>query len=371
MKPRVLAILILISIGFSLQIYPTTIYKGESFTINTDSTGNLIILIGNCTIFNDTISGNFIYTTDYLTPSGTLQVLFNNESQNVLVLPTRNSSLLLISIVSPANNVFQRTEQINLFVNITRAGQPVNVSAFVFFDKKYSLQNDNGLYFIKLNISKDFPLGKYTLYITAGNESLGGQKNLNISIVKAKPAIQIISPLEDVYQIGSNLNLKANITYPSGSPFDGDVYAVFKDKNISFKKYNNLYFANISFLPELYGLLKIKIIAVDEYGNSNSKQILIQTTGLYSYYFKKYWYIWISILALLVLILYFLNKKISTSLTLKHLINEKKKLIEKKKSLQKDYFINKVIDRETFDEEENKIDEHISIIEDKIRRLKK
>lgn len=358
--------------GDPIIIGVSNLSAGSSYVINAYADGSVIFA------HEFTASGSdysFVYESTFLDPSGEWVIGLGSDVKSVNVNPVRDSSSYLVSFISPVSRGYERTELINLTVNISMAGESVSNAVVHSFDEsgaRFTLMEvSGGVYSGEYKLGVDSVTGVRKLVVLALKDGLGGEGVLNITVNEARIALSIVQPELSEYSIGSLLTVKVRAEYPNGSLLGFIVNASYGDVSVPLVFSDGFYVGEYELSPVDAGLKTLLVSAFDDYGNSGSFSKKISGSNLLAYYLvSNLLYIILGAAGVSVLV-FFVNKKISGTINLKRLADKREELLSKKKKLQEDYFVNSSISKEIFDEDTSKIDEELNIISAKLRNIKK
>ncbi|GEM_PF-2973784 len=381
--------------ALSASLDKTVFLKGEMLEISGTAKGTLKItaLSNNKNlVFSEKVpldeNNNFAFSQEisFSDPKGswTLALADSNESisREITVNPVRESEFFAISFLSPASTAFKRLERLELSVKITDAGRPVNGAWVEYWDmsgKRQRLKTTgDGMYgeFIELPI--DTELKDRVIPITAfrqiGGKKYGGETSLKLKILPAAISLDVLEPRVNEYVIGKPITLKLLAKYDSGEPLLNQKLAkVFidnqeKDLNVIG---NGLFF--FSFDP-LAGKkeakqVELKVTVEDSFGNTASKKLSFRPIG------ELFWFIKSNALGYLIPILFFVYiiflsaREALLHLKINSMRKRKKMLVELKKKLQQDYFVENIISKDDYGKSEQKYDAELNDLELKLKSL--
>ena len=382
---KFLLVLLLLSPSFAISTDFNSYFKGDPITIGVSnlSAGSSYVISaydGSNIIFAHefTASGSdysFVYESTFLDPSGEWLISLGSDVKSINVNSIRDSSSYLVSFISPVSRGYERTELINLTVNVSMAGESINSAVVHSFDESGSRitlsEVGGGVYSGEYKLGVDSVTGIRKLVVLALKEGLGGEGVLNITVNEARIALSIVQPELNEYSIGSLLTVKVKGEYPNGSLQGFTVNASYGDVSVPLVFSDGFYVGEYKLTPIDAGLKTLMIGAFDDYGNGGTVSKKISGSNLLVYYLvSNIGYIIIGGIGVGVVV-FFANKKISGTINVKRLADKKDELLSKKKKLQEDYFVNSSISKEIYDEDTSKIDEELNIISAKLRNIKK
>ncbi len=384
MKRALILAVLLLAPTQALMLDKTSYFKGDTMSISLDNlvAGNsyeIVALSGDDIIFRKDFvaassSFSYFYPVSFLDPSGEWVIKCNNESAKAVVHNTRDSVYYLVRFISPLSRDYMRTSFFNVTVNITLGGEKVGNATVQSFDeegRRINLTYVNGIYTFPYRIKAGEKTGVRQIKVLALKDGKGGEGIINITVVPARLELEVSPNLLNSYSVGAKLPLKIKVYYPNDSLCNANVTAFVNGRKISLEKFNTTWRGSYVFMPQDNGLSTLVINASDVYGNEGELSVDLNIGGLFSYYIWSNIYYIIASLVGAAFLAYYLRKRIVAKYDVRSLKQKTKELLEKKKRLQKDYFVNKTINRKTYDREVGKIDEEISHIKNKLRRYRK
>ena len=382
---KLFLMLLLISPCFGISTDSNSYSKGDSIIVGVSNLSNGLSYVINAYAGNDLVfmhnfvatgsDYSFTYETSFLDPSGDWLVSLDNDVKLITVNPSRDSSSYLVSFISPVSRGYERTELINLTVNISQAGESVENAVVHSFDDSGNriilTEFGSGVYSSGYKLAVNSVTGVRSLTVLALKDSLGGQGVINITVNEARISLTIVQPELSEYSIGSLLTIKVKGEYPNGSVQGFNVNASYGEVNIPLNFSDGFYVGEYKLTPADDGLKTLMISAFDVYDNGGTVSKKISGSNLFVYYLvSNIWYIIIGGFGVGVAV-FFAKKKISSTIDVKKLTEKKKELFSKKKRLQEDYFVNNAISKDIYEDDTSKIDEELNIINSKLKDINK
>ncbi|MBO3800195.1 MAG: hypothetical protein FGF52_03985 [Candidatus Brockarchaeota archaeon] len=202
-------------------------------------------------------------------------------------------AVLNITIVTDANT-YERVDQINVRVYAKyRDGSilPLNSLIKLYFiynnvEKKttYMSYNYDGYWSKTIELKPSDEYGDYLILIEASDPyGNSGTKNKTITVTTARLLIDLISQLEESYERSTRLNLSVSVKYKGGAPVESGrvTLEMIKDNKksgpFSFTKTDVGEWVISRKIPmsEHTGRWELKIIAVDDYGNTGDLSLSV------------------------------------------------------------------------------------------------
>lgn len=357
-----------------------------SLTLETDNAtfqkGEIFRIFGRCTsldtvkvssfqdikeIFEESAecseNGTFSLThqISYLDPEGDWLIFAaegdENKTNTIRITPTKESSFLVITFLSPSTISHYKNEDLDISVKITDAGQPVEDANVLFWGAEGEKQNlvykGSGIYSSQYTIPLDTPAEAWDLRVTslkkAGAQEHGGETKINMEIGSAPLQIDIIWPKAKSIEIRNQATIEAKITYFNGKQFDGNAAVEIAGKKFNLERKSEYLYGTTLFISEEYlGTNEFAISAEDKFGNFGKKEVeFVVIGGIISQLQNAGVYILVAVIIAAVFI-FLAYPRISKNLNLKKLTAEERKLNFLIEKLQRDYFETNVIDRQTY-----------------------
>ena len=309
-------------------------------------------------IFDEQINcfdSKFTYTrpTTYLDPSGNWKVtLYTSQSEASViakVLPTPESSFYRITFLSPAAFSFERASTVLISVEVTDSGEPVEGAQVIMYDtsgERIDLTSKgNGVYDVNYFVRSDSQLGEWDLIVAAqkeqGGNTYGGERKISTELVQSGFTFEIMEPSLKSYEQSDPVPVKARVTYPSGQAVSVDNVEQ-AELRVAGRAYplevnsQNQFVA--SYRPEQSGNQVLRIYIKDQAGNEGEEAVSIVVTCSLTCFLKSYGLIILVTMLVVGVVARLFYSKISKSMSMIKLTNERKKTLELIQNLQKDYF---------------------------------
>ena len=183
----------------------------------------------------------------------------------------------------------------------------------------------------------------------------------------------ITEPAKQDYSIGETLPINVLASYSEEKPADNIVLLVrLKDRSITARQVERgVYGSSLELDPGLQGANTMIIFARDPYENYGIAQVPLKVQG-YSpwYYIKLYWIPIIAILLVALSVSAYYLQLVRKREKLRKLLEQKQEIVEKQRRVQSDYFVERSMDRGSFDQLSQKYDEELRKVEREMERLK-
>ncbi len=320
-------------------------------------------------------SFTYLYNLSFLDPEGAYMVSDGASSMNFTVFPTRNSSYYLVTFLSPSPRTYERTETLNIRVNISSAGEVVTNATVQTFDlkgKRVSLTEEgNGVYNCTFQIPADAPLKQENIVVLVKKYNLGGERKVAISIAKTTLNIDLIEPKLSKYDVGAKVLIKFTAKYSNKSVADVSVNVSVNNNFLNVSKKGDTYIAEYLPLISDEGILNLEIYVFDKYGNYGTHTMKLTIGGAFAYWLRinSWWIVALLVSGLVIFII--AQRKLSKATTINKLRKKRNNLINKKKDVQREYYVNKTIDKKIYDKLFTDINDQLVRLDEKMHELKK
>lgn len=324
--------------------------------LNIVSAGKLIYEIS----FESSENGEFDipYHTSLIDPTGKWTITLSGTDENnnsvylqkeIEVLTEKKTSFLEIHVLNELKEKYKRGENLEIIVELLDDGKTVSgaeTKLFTPLGETFVLEETaEGQYAAIYKINYKTPLENQVFRITAEKKledfSFEGSKDLNILIEKTEPIIKVLSPAEDLYNIGQSIDLRVKVTYSDEEPTVGaEVKALVNKTEVKLLPVApGIYSASYAIKEEDTGNIKIFFSAKDEFENENLSQIRIDVAGSsLSYFLYKNMLLIVAIAAIVAVSASLFGGKFLSKKNIKKLEKEKKEILSLQKDLQKGYF---------------------------------
>jgi hypothetical protein len=313
---------------------------------------------------------SFSYRTSFLDSPGVwvLNVKAEDLNGNIGVkdyfINVRNpsdTSFLNLKLVSDLNKSFSRGEKIdfNLFVSDELGVGISGAESFGTFSGKKFLFTDNnlGYYFYSFEIPFNSVLGKTSFLIESKKQVDGkifsGLTEIPFDINFVFLNSELISPFNRSVEIGENVLFKVRITYPNGKPISGPQEIPASINGIDL----NLFFVGDGFFEKKYSvkaedghILFFDINSIDLYGNKIMFSSEINVIGIsVLFYLREFAIPLFSGIIIFLIFFFFTFNVYFKSKSKKKLIEKKQELMQEIKEIQKQYFSDGFLDKNSYE----------------------
>lgn len=365
--------------------------KGETINVSgsSESAVRLTISNGKIKIAEEELipEGNlfeFSYKSTYLDPSGQWTITAENDMNRIekdfeVRIPARGA-YFLITFFSPSTGEHKRTKNIEINVEITDAGVPINSAEVVAYGasgERLQLEpKGEGIYYLNYAIPFNAPLGEWNLVLTAkkgyGNNLTGGENSIKLTVIETPILLEVVRPSTQIIGLGERTTIIVKPTYFNGKTVDESttLTARINSEIVDFaRESNGEYIAY--YTPGELGELKIEVSAEDSAQNEGSKVLTIIVGGWLEFFIGQYWlYLLIGII-IAALIVYKTQSKVIYDFRLNSLKKEKEKTKLMLKKVQEDYFKKGVIDKTNYEPTSSEYKKKLCAIDEKINVLMK
>jgi hypothetical protein len=381
---------------FDFRINGDSFSKGDTIEISGTAARDVEIkaLNGNRLVFLEhakAADGNFSFShkISFLDPSGRWAITVSDGkgtiTRRISVSPTRESAFLALTFLSPSPTIFRRTENINVILRVTDAGQPLG-DAIVYFwglagEKIDVPHTGEGIYSYTYRIPEDAETGKWELKVVASymkvRSIIGGETAVTVTIEPSPLQVKLISPIAKEFYFGRFLNLKLDLLYSDGSRLhDGNVEVWLSQgdepKRVPMKPTADGHFTTTIVTDNLKNrVLNVTINAGDIFGNSTEQFLQFEPRGYTQYFVKKNALSIVAVMAFLLALAFFWYKKSRAYVQRKRLLREKEKILSLKKKNQKNYLVDRRISRAIFDKTDAELNMKMKEVEAKLAELGK
>ncbi len=381
-------------VALEVSVNSDEFYKGETIEVSGNSSGDVWISASNegREVFSESASSvdgdfSFSYPISFLDPSGEWEIVFDDgnstTTKTVSVLQTRESAFLAMNFLSPTPTTFRRTENINITLRITDAGQPLG-EAIVYFwgvdGKKISIPHvGEGIYSYAYRIPEYAKTGFWELkvvsYYRKVREDFGGEETINLSTDTAQLETKLIEPVGKEFSLLSPLRLKFAFIYPDGGKLlDGNASVTLLQREIVeeiiLQPTGDGYFEAVIPTEALGDTpLSLTVKVSDAFGNTAERLMRFEPRDSLVYFLRKNALVFIVPLLFLLVVVSLWYRAIKFHSRKKRLLEEKKKLLFLKKKNQQEYLVDRSISREVFDERNAKFEMKLREIKSKLSEL--
>ena len=333
---------------------------------------------------------DFTYRTSFLDSAGdwiASITVFDDENNSrkvstpLLVQEPVPEKFLIVEYLSPMPGAYLKGQDVQVTIKVTDGGNPITGAQAKAYGPKHRAfpleEVGDGVYSSTYTISMDDPSGLWEIqsrvYKTENGVLHGGAASTIVAITDAPIKLTVKEPAKQVYSIGETLPINVLASYSEEKPADNLVLLVrLKDRSITARQVERgVYDAALELDPSLEGSNIMIILARDPYENYGMVQVPFKVQG-YSpwYYIKLYWIPIILILLIALSVSAYYMRLLRKRGKLRQLLEQKQTIVEKQRRVQSDYFVERSMDRGTFDQLSQKYDEELRKVEREIEHLK-
>ena len=335
-------------------------YFGEYQTTTISPTGEWTINIttedfyGNAGTFTKNIN---IFESK---PFSALAVLFNTRFESP---PKKGGRVKLeINVLDEYNEFVSGAE-----VELITAGNETIV-----------LQENNGNYSTNYTIPLDSLSSTQKFLVKAVKKSASslqrGEGDFSFNVASSEITIDLIEPKIFDYSAGEEINIKANISYPSGEPITQPVIlATLGDRQITLIAIEEgVYTASYFISPSDEGINVLSLVVNDAFANSGTSNYNVVISGTSPMYWLRSYPATIGLAAgIIALFIAIIITSLSRKSNLKYLIRKKDELTKSKENIQDRYYKQNTLKRDDYNQYRAKYDSEIKATEQEIIRLEK
>lgn len=300
----------------------------------------------------------------FLMPSGEWKIVFSqeNETKTVIlkVLPSRESSLLVIDFFNEPPSKSNRLDLIILDLKLLENNNPVENAILIFWDfngeQKKMQEVGQGIYRGFLQLPASATLGDFDLFLVAEKFDEGQRKGTEyttkITVNPAPLLLSIENPTRFSFEIGKPVNFEIKTSYLDNSPLEEPkVFLTIGETMTELKQKTPVLFEAAVVPVEQHATTKkILVTSQDKFGNkAEIEKAAVFSRGIFlDIYSLFFWLIVVVILATgfskVVL------PKIQQTATRIRRPSSEKEIREKIKKLQTDYYKEQKITRKEYQE---------------------
>ncbi|HLC36636.1 MAG TPA: hypothetical protein VJK05_03455 [archaeon] len=370
------------SFSLTFELNNDSYMKGETIFVSGkcgsfSGSAELIINSKEKDIFDSSIecfSGSdfsFNYEIDFLDPSGVWDLSIDDKVKAFPVQLSRESGFLLIDFLSPLSpNVF-RTDDINITVKVSEAGESVSTAAVsswdVFGEKRELVYKGEGIYSLAYEVPFDADFNSWNLIVVAKDlgSGSGGEAVIPLLIKKAPIRVELLEPVVSNFDLTTNIPVKAKISYINGKKvINPRVSVLFNNKEFFLSQESEGVFSFIYNPKEDdVGSLALIVSATDSAGNEGeaSKNLVLTFSTLY--YVIAFGPFAFVFLILISLVYFFVSRKFKESRKAKSFAERKTEIEAKVSGLQEQYFNKALISKDSFSKEMAKLEKELIDLE--------
>ena len=312
---------------------------------------------------------------DFLFPSGEYSALVSDGKVTHMlsfsIEPSRESTFLVLSLLSPAKEDFYRTEDMNVFVKVTDSGNPVvdaNVFVWDFDGNALLLQHaGDGIYFAELTVPVAAKLGSTDLTLVAQENNgalIGGELERTLRFRKAAVLVLLLKPELTNYDTGALLDISATATYPNQKPVEqAQLAATLAGKEIALQQQGDGSFkASLSTADFASGAAELVVTATDAAGNSGEARKTLILSQNINFYLIHYWFYALAAILLALGAGMLVRRQVLASVSRKQLLEEREKLKQRIAGLQTSYFNKATLSKDAFRQQTSELNARLDDI---------
>jgi len=321
------------------------------------------------------------YLITFLDPGGIWLLkaysLGEEKTTRVRVKPSRESQFYLITFLSPSKESYLRTEDLNVRVRITDAGENLEGAAVftwdVFGEKKQLIPMGKGLYSLPYQVPVDASIGNWKIVVTAEKivegERFGGEKSRFIAIENGWIKIELVKPKVKNFAVGSAAVIELKASYLNGKrPLNPIASLSFDGKTIEMAHAGDgIFIHSLALGKNDVGTKKINLLVKDEFGNSGESQIEIVVSEGPLFWIIEVGPYTIILFGIIVAILFFALSRVKKKKAKKRLEKQRQAVEEKIKKVQQDYFENGKISKRKYKQKIAELEATLSEIRQRLK----
>lgn len=305
------------------------------------------------------------------------------------VLGALMSNFLWIDISSPLLGSFKRGSELKVVVDVTDANTDTVSDATVELiapngDKEVLYEISTGTYAGSYTIPWNFGLGMQRFEISANKKSgelvQEGTTSFTVPIKEVTFITELIEPKQTSYMVGEEVEFRVRVSYTSGEAVkESIIKATINGEEVEMQPVEEGIYSTTYFIanPEMKKI-EFSVDAKDAYENYSEKDVELEVSGIsINYYIRTFpvtFFLLVFAVVLTILLILLSRMEARSLSSLKKMEAE---LLAQKKDLETQYFIQRIIDRSTFNKIKSEIDPELESVrkeiaktEEKIRKRK-
>lgn len=334
----------------------------------------------------------FRYPSSLIDPLGEwkVNVWGQDENQNTvsierqfLMLSETAKDELFIKIINKLKPELRRGENLELFVEVRNdQNKLVEKAALILetpYGKKESFKEiEPGIYSTFSLIPSNLPLGEHLFQVVASKEtdetSAEGQLSLMQKITGALLEVKLLEPSATYYRIGETIPVLIKVFYSDQQPVIGaNAILKFGEKEIVLEQTEEgLYQTEVQASETDFGEVNLLINVTDDLGNQafvQTKVTIAQRTIFFELLENPL--LTLGIFVFLLVASFFVLAPFLKLFSKYSLEEKRKKILQQKEYLQKQYFSQNILDKKAYQERMKEYDSELEKIEEKLRKVVK
>lgn len=284
---------------------------------------------------------------------------------SVEVTPSAEAARFLVTMLSPVEGDYHRTESIEISVSVSTAGAPVEGATATTWghDGAELAMNEveGGVYSVTVPLGHDAPVGDWTIPVTVtkpldptdpSQGLLGGCNSLTVKIEKTPLTVKFLEPKVSRFFIEEEVPIKVEVKYENGQAIASPTVKVTLKETLDLKLIRNAdgtFSGTYTTTPDDEGLISISAHCHDDADNSGQASTSVTVGGKVQWLARKY-LPYAAIIVIAALVLYKVTRSgLSARAGRQAIEKEYIDTVTKLRKLQSDYFEKNIIDRTTFD----------------------
>ncbi|MBS3061038.1 MAG: hypothetical protein J4215_00480 [Candidatus Diapherotrites archaeon] len=360
---------------------------------------NLEILFGTDVLFKDTLSTDALgrfdlnYQITTLSPDGEWTIKLRVRDQNgnygfyekkIMIAKPQAFSSLKINYLTQDTEVHKTGEQLIFEVEVVDAfnqkveGAIVTIIPPLSHQKEQTLQQTPtktyaGLYKIPYDLTVGQQPFELRAVKTSGNTTLSGSHPFILHIEKSLLTVFIIEPTKTQFQIGEQVPLKVKIAYADNQPLQNAILRTeINQKPVDLKPTEaGVYEGTYTVTEDDPNKIELSILAKDQFQNIGETKIELYVRGkTWDYFLVKNQAILLVLAVVAVVGGFFAVQHLRKTKDTKKLFAQKMHFENLREDLQKRYYVEKMISRETYDKDRIQIETKLEKINSELEKQK-
>ncbi|MFH1225422.1 MAG: hypothetical protein V1676_06495 [Candidatus Diapherotrites archaeon] len=328
---------------------------------------------------------SYVHQLTMREPSGRWLLLVSDENSterlSLYVPPTRESSFLVVSFLSPSPTRYYRTSELTVSALVLDAGTPIKGATVYAWDisgKRQKLRdNGDGSYSLSMDIPYDAETGEFEILALAfarleDGTLAGGQNSMKITVEKNPINVEFISPKTDEYAVGENLPIEIKLSYAGGKPVEGaKVYAFVNLLALDLAPKGGGIYAGTHFPKYAKNdVITLSVKAEDSAMNSGEALKSLKPGNYLIWQLKSNAIFYIFPALIIIYILYISLKEFRVFFSKSMLKRERQELLRLKVHLHEDFYRRNIIGERTFQQRNAEYNAKLDRIEAGLSQLK-
>lgn len=301
----------------------------------------------------------------FLVPTGELTLFVSENTQTVhqtvLILPSRESAFLSISLISPVERSMMRGQTDTIRVTVLDGSTPVSdakIRAWDFENQSLEFESKGtGVFEAVIRVPLDAPVGAWNLTVlasTADETTAGGEQSFEIPISKASIGIELPENAPTQFSANQPVRIRFQVKYATGSlVLNPAISAQLDNQPIPVIQQGDWFELTVPGNRVKNGLNKVSVVATDSAQNSGDKTIEFFVVRDFSSEVSE----WLPIIGLsLVLVLLVATQiipRVRSKKAWKAMKKRRQQIETELALLQKEYFEANTVSKEAFDQKTN------------------